>query len=118
MRISDWSSDVCSSDLLLHQIVKRVFFTLPVEFGAELGERAQVDWTRAKQHIDFFDKARIGTGDIAVPEFVIDRSGRKSALNHQRPDPIKDRIVVSHSCVAPTNSPMRRTVSRACMALF
>src|SRR3546814_11484521 len=47
---------------LLHQIVKRVFFTLPVEFGAELGERAQVDWTRAKQHIDFFDKARIGTG--------------------------------------------------------
>src|SRR3546814_12734937 len=83
MRISDWSSDVCSSDLLLHQIVKRVFFTLPVEFGAELGERAQVDWTRAKQHIDFFDKARIGTGDIAVPEFVIDRSGRKSAINHR-----------------------------------
>src|SRR3546814_9935707 len=58
MRISDWSSDVCSSDL----IVKRVFFTLPVEFGAELGERAQVDWTRAKQHIDFFrsEERRVG----------------------------------------------------------
>src|SRR3546814_1223691 len=102
----------------LHQIVKRVFLTLSVEFGAELGERAQVDWTRAKQRIYFFDKARICTGDIAVPEFVIDRSRRKSALNHQRPAPIKDRIFVSHSCVAPPNFPMPRTVSRACIALF
>src|SRR3546814_5951866 len=69
MRISDWSSDVCSSDLVVHHPGDDLAVALDGDRDREIGDAVQ-EVGRAVERID--DPARAGL-----------RAGRLAALLHQ-----------------------------------
>src|SRR3546814_3972878 len=84
MRISDWSSDVCSSDLLKDQ---------PLTTGALCGHFADIDRCTVMQHLKVLEDA-----GLVIPE----RRGRER-WNHLNAMPIQDihdRWVGPHAAAA------------------
>src|SRR3546814_5405485 len=87
MRISDWSSDVCSSDLQCRADAKRPFGVLHggpqavdhrAEGDATIGMALRIEKDLDMQHILLGGAAQIGRGEIVIVAQIGRASGRES----------------------------------------
>src|SRR3546814_7039204 len=69
MRISDWSSDVCSSDLI-HHVHERGYVEAPVRVGAILGELDKTDFFRRLPVRRFPDRFIREVHDAVLVDYI------------------------------------------------
>src|SRR3546814_2143732 len=79
MRISDWSSDVCSSDLLnrRHQRQDRVLENQHQDGGHRAKPRQQQQRRLLHEHGDYQDRAAAEEDDLGDLDIALDRPARR-----------------------------------------
>src|SRR3546814_19252895 len=122
MRISDWSSDVCSSDLQLATRLDRLILLIVLHFGDRGGIAQRIeqafqlarnlallgDSNSLRLILEFvfpFVETEEGIAGLAGPTILTDRINQPM-LGHDRPDPLRsDTIMIT--------SPPRTQIGRA-----
>src|SRR3546814_11626580 len=89
MRISDWSSDVCSSDLLFEQR------HVDIGFDVALGAGIAVPVPGAAEIAGLFDDANVGDADLV--QFRRREKATETAPEHERIDRLVDRVAAKRA---------------------
>src|SRR3546814_18512435 len=87
MRISDWSSHVCSSDLLIDPVLVNVVVAAPEALVVNHGEHRKAD---IRQHKEVADAA--SEGSLFLPHIVkVDDQAEHEHRSQDRPDRLRPR---------------------------
>src|SRR3546814_17389823 len=86
MRISDWSSDVCSSDLALRFVQKSVFAAERVLLG-NTRDRERLTWEAGEQAVVIRNLFGVDRRDIAMWRMIVAEVGRIGLLRALVPLP-------------------------------
>src|SRR3546814_14218171 len=84
MRISDWSSDVCSSDLALRFVQKSVFAAERVLLG-NTRDRERLTWEAGEQDVVIRNLIGVDRRDIAMWRMIVAEVGRIGLLRELVP---------------------------------